>query len=308
MNGFVKAKRLISVVGPTATGKTDLSLFLAKHFKTAILSCDSRQCYKELSIGTAKPSAFELQSIPHYFINTHSIHSKEVNVKFFADYAATAMEMLFEKHDVLLAVGGTGFFWESMFYDFNHIPVIPEPVREHIKMMYTAHGMTWLKQTLEEEDTLFTTQHTTNNPQRMMRALEVKRGTGQSILSFQQGRKRRENNFTPIDIGLKFLDAQDRLSQITQRTHSMIAHGLEHEVKELLPFFSLNALNTVGYKEWKPYFEGRSSQQEVIAQIIAHTNDYAKRQITWFKRSSSIAWFDRTQHKEKILEHITNQL
>ncbi len=280
-------KTVIIIAGPTASGKTALALWLAQHFSTQIISADSRQCYHELNIGVAKPSAAELSLVPHYFINSHSIQ-QNFSAADYERYALSAVEKIFEEHDVAVMVGGTGLYIKAFCEGLDDIPAIDASVKEHIALQYEAGGMEWLQQAVAQEDPEYFKQGEIHNPQRMLRALEVKLSSGDSITSFQRKQKK-QRAFNIIKIGLE-LSRPVLYGRINQRVDAMIAQGLEEEVNSLLPYKHLNALQTVGYRELFDFYEGELSREKAIDLIKQNTRHYAKRQMTWFKKDAAMHW------------------
>ncbi|MEO6549977.1 MAG: tRNA (adenosine(37)-N6)-dimethylallyltransferase MiaA [Ferruginibacter sp.] len=280
-------KTCIIITGPTAVGKTAIALQLAKHFSTRIISADSRQCYKELNIGVAKPSIQELQSAIHYFINSHSIH-ETVNAAVFERYALQKASEIFVDHDIAVMVGGTGLYVKAFCSGMDPIPVISPGIRKEIVSKYEAGGLSWLQQELKEEDPVYFAAGESQNPHRLMRALEVKLSTGKSIVEFQK-RTNTERNFSIIKIGLQ-LPRPELYERINQRVDAMIAEGLLEEVKALLPWQQLNALQTVGYKEIFDYYGQKTSFENAVESVKLNTRHYAKRQMTWFKKDAGIKW------------------
>ncbi len=290
-------KTVIVIAGPTAVGKTSLAIQLAKHFGTAIISADSRQCFRELNIGVARPSVEELQEVPHHFIASHSIH-EEVTAITFEQYALQTTKALFENHKVVVMVGGTGLYLKAFTEGLDLIPSIDPAIRLQITQSYEQQGLSWLQQQLQEKDPLYSEKGEMQNPQRMMRALEVMESTGQSVLSFRKGEKA-ERDFTIIKIGLE-LPKEELHRNINARVDNMIKAGLPEEVKELMPFRKLNALQTVGYAELFDWLDGNISLEKAVEQIKTATRQYAKRQMTWFKKDKEIQWFAPGQVKEMI--------
>lgn len=278
----------VVIVGPTAVGKTSLAIRLAKRFHTDIISADSRQCYHEMNIGVAKPSTLLLAQVKHYFINSHSIH-QEVNAALFEQYALASANEIFEKRPIAVMVGGTGLYVQAFCEGMDEMPVIVDGIRNEIKAGYEKHGLEWLQQQLRQKDPNFFDKAEIFNPQRLMRALEVKMSTGRSIQSFHT-RQKKNREFVIKKIGLE-LPREILYKNINQRVEEMFSTGLTEEVAGLLPFRHLNALNTVGYKELFGYLEGRFSKKEAIDLIKRNTRHYAKRQLTWFKKDSAIKWF-----------------
>ena len=283
------SKTVYIIVGPTAVGKTSLAIQLAKHLQTEIISADARQCYKELTIGVARPSVEELNTVPHHFIASHSI-TETVNASVFEKYALAITEKLFEQKDSVVMVGGTGLYIKAFCEGLDDIPAIDPSVRKNITQSYEDNGLIWLQEQLKQKDPIYWDQAEQENPQRLMRALEVMEGLGKSILTFQCHQKK-ERPFKIRLIGLE-MDRAVLYDRINKRVELMIVQGLKKEVESLLPQFSLNALQTVGYSEWIPYFNQEQGLDAVIAAIQQNTRHYAKRQMTWFKKDPNIQWFN----------------
>jgi tRNA dimethylallyltransferase len=278
----MNTKTCIIISGPTAVGKTSYGIELALKYNTQIISADSRQCFKELNIGVAKPSDEELKKVKHYFINTHSIH-EEVNARIFEAYALNTANTIFEKNDTAIMVGGTGLYIKAFAEGLDEIPEVDEAVRKEISENYFAHGFNWLYDELKKNDPLFFAKGEMKNPQRMLRALEIKRATGKSILDFHSGKKTKRN--FEIKVHLLELPREELYQNINARTDQMMSNGLLKEAKSLYPFRHLNALQTVGYKELFDYFEGKFSLEKAIEEIKKNTRHYAKRQMTWFRKN-----------------------
>lgn len=281
-------KTAFIICGPTAVGKTAVAIQIAKHLGTEIISADSRQCFKELKIGVARPSETELQAVPHHFIASHSVN-EEITAVGFEQYALEKIEFLFKEHDVVVLVGGTGLYIKAFEEGLDLIPEIDVNVRREIVTNYEKLGISWLQQELKEKDPIFFKEGEMQNPQRMMRALEVINATGQSILSFRKGKKA-NRDFKIIKIGLT-LPNEILHQRIHERVDKMMEQGLLDEVKNLIPYRKRNALQTVGYAELFDYLDGKNELQQAVELIKTHTRQYAKRQMTWFKRDKSIKWF-----------------
>lgn len=280
-------KTVIIIAGPTASGKTALSLQLAAHFKTDIISADSRQCFKKLSIGVAKPTVAELQQAHHYFINSHSI-TENVNAQSFEQYALNAVNEIFIKNDVAIMVGGTGLYIKAFCEGLDEIPEVDDAIRKKIIDHYNEYGLQWLQNEVRKNDPAFWNVAEQQNPQRLMRALEVFLSTKKSITSFRTNTKI-ERPFRIIKIGIDL--PKERLHEnINHRTDEMIQMGLVDEVNQLISYKHLNALQTVGYSEMFDYLEGKTSLSEAIELIKIHTRQYAKRQMTWFRKDKEIIW------------------
>jgi tRNA dimethylallyltransferase len=298
-------KTCLVIVGPTAVGKTSLAIQLAKHFNTQIISADSRQCFKELDIGVAKPSPEELAVAKHYFINSHSIFD-ELNAKDFEEYALEKVGLIFKEHNVAVMVGGTGLYIKAFCEGFDEIPAINPEIKKNIVTSYNNDGYEWLIEQVERIDPLYFSSGEIKNPQRIMRALEVKLSTGKSILQFHSSQNKKRN-FKIIKIGLQL--CKEQLHQnINGRVDKMIERGLLDEVKLLLPYKNLNALQTVGYRELFEYLEGKISFSEAVEEIKTNTRRYAKRQITWFKKDKEIIWMNTKAAFTEVCNHASISL
>lgn len=297
-------KTCIIIAGPTAVGKTSLAIQLAQHFSTEIISADSRQCFKELNIGVARPSQQELSLVPHRFINTISI-TQTFTAAAYEKYALQCIQKIFETNDVAVMVGGTGLYIKAFIEGLDEIPAIDSVVREQIITNYNEQGLAWLQQEVKMNDPAYFQQGEIYNPQRLMRALEVKISTGKSITSFQQQSKK-ERSFNILQFGLE-LRRPVLYNRINSRVDQMIRMGLEDEVKNLLPFKHLNALQTVGYRELFDYFDNHISREKAIDMIKQNTRHYAKRQMTWFKKDTQLMWMDMSD-EEKVLQNIIDYL
>lgn len=276
------------IIGPTAVGKTSFAIALAQHFKTEIISADARQCYAELNIGVARPSLEELSKVPHHFIASHSVN-EAVNAQVFENYALAKTEEIFKTHQSVVMVGGTGLYIKAFCEGLDMIPDIDPAIRAHIIKQYEKLGLRWLQKEVSVKDPLYWAKGERQNPQRLMRALEVMLGTGASIVSFQIKNKI-TRPFNIVKVGLE-LPREQLYERINQRVISMVENGLEKEVRDLVPQYHLNAMQTVGYSEWGPYFEGGLSKEKVIENIQQNTRHYAKRQMTWFKKDLDITWY-----------------
>jgi len=284
-------KTVYIIVGPTAIGKTAFAISLAQALQTEIISADARQCYVEMNIGVAKPSHLELNAVTQHFIASHSIHD-EVNAAVFEQYALEKVDTILKYKDTAVIVGGTGLYIKAFCEGLDLIPAIDPAIRVTINEQYEKLGLSWLQNEIAEKDPSFWSQADHFNPQRLMRALEVFMGTGSSILSFQRKQKAKRS-FNIVKIGIEMPRAL-LYERINQRVLNMVELGLEQEVKSLFPHFKLNALQTVGYSEWLPYFEGEIDKNRVIELIQQNTRHYAKRQMTWFKKDTEIKWYQAT--------------
>ncbi len=299
-----KNKTVVIVVGPTAAGKTSAAIELAKRFQTEIISADSRQCFKELNIGVARPSEKELQTVKHHFIASHSIHDN-VNAGTFEQYALQKVNDLFQTHDFIIMTGGTGLYIKAFYEGMDEIPDVPDEIHGTIISRYNEEGLEWLQKEVQQKDLEFYKSGEIQNPQRLMRALEVAEATGKSILEFRKGRKEKRD-FNIIRIGLE-LPREELHRNINIRVDKMIQAGLVEEVKELLAYKNLNALQTVGYSEIFAYLDRKISLEEAIELIKKNTRQYAKRQMTWFKKDKEIKWFAPNEI-EKMKEHLNDAL
>ena len=276
------------IVGPTAVGKTSFAISLAQHLQTEIISADARQCYGELNIGVARPSLEELSQVPHHFIASHSVNDT-VNAQVFENDALAKADELFKTHHSVVMVGGTGLYIKAFCEGLDLIPAIDPAIRENIIKQYEKLGLRWLQKEVSVKDPMYWAKGEQQNPQRLMRALEVVLGTGASIISFQNKNKV-TRPFNIVKVGLELPRVQ-LYEKINQRVLTMVDNGLEQEVRNLAPHFHLNALQTVGYSEWMPYFEGEILKEKVIENIQQNTRHYAKRQMTWFKKDLDITWY-----------------
>ena len=280
---------IIIIVGPTAVGKTAAAIQLAQQERTQIISADSRQCYRELNIGVAKPSETELRAVHHYFINSHSIR-EEVNAATFEALALQWTAEIFKESATAVMVGGTGLYIKAFTEGLDDIPAIDPGIRSKLREDYAEKGLAWLQQEVSSRDPEFYAAGERQNPQRLLRALEVRLSTGRSILSFRR-EKGRPRPFRIVKIGLDLPQAELH-RRIHDRVDSMIAQGLVAEVAGLAAYRHHNALQTVGYKEIFGYLDGDYSLDEAIDRIKTNTRRYAKRQLTWFRKDAEIRWFD----------------
>ena len=302
---------LITIIGPTAIGKTSLSIALAQHFGCEIISCDSRQFFKEMYIGTAVPSEDELASAPHHFIQNKSI-LEYYSVGDFEIEALEKLDELFEKNNIQIMVGGSGLYVDSVLKGFDEFPDIEEGVRIEINSKFDALGIEFLQHKLQELDPNYFNKlekenpQTLQNPQRMKRFVEVCIGSGLPYSGFI-GKRNNKRNFTPIIIGLES-EREIMYDRINQRVELMFEAGLVEEVKQLLPHKDRNALQTVGYRELFYYFEGKCTLEFAKEQIKQNTRRFAKRQMTWFKRTENAIWFDYETDKNKIIQSIDSKV
>ncbi len=284
----MEKKKLIAIVGPTAVGKTAVAIELAERLKTEIISADSRQVFKEMEIGTAKPSAEELRRIKHHFINIKSIE-EEYNAGQFGRDAMEVIEKLFRVHDQLILCGGSGLYVKALLEGFDEMPEIPAGLREAIIEEYELKGLAWLQREVELADSDYYSKVDVNNPHRLIRALELNRVSGQSVGSFRK-KSKKELPFEVIKIGLE-LPREELFQRIDDRMDAMIAKGLFEEAGKFYPRKQLNALQTVGYQEVFGFMDGQYDREEAIRLLKRNSRRYAKRQLTWFKKDREIAWY-----------------
>jgi len=292
---------LISIVGPTAIGKTALSIEIAKHFNTEIISSDSRQFYKEMSIGTAVPDKEELQQVKHHFIQDRSVFD-DYNVGQFEKDAINKLNELFKKHNIIVMVGGSGLYVDAILKGLDDFPEVRKNVRKDLKIKLEKEGIEALQKQLEELDPETYQKVDIDNRQRVIRALEICIGTGKPFSSFLSD-KSSQRNFTPIKIGLT-ADREIIYDRINQRVDLMIENGLIQEAENLYQYKNLNALQTVGYKELFASFDGNYQLDFAIAEIKKNTRRFAKRQGTWFRKDLEIKWFDFQEKSEQIIQYI----
>ncbi len=299
-----KQNTVIVIAGATAVGKTALAIQLAQHFNTQIISADSRQCYKELNIGVAKPTPMQLSAVQHYFINSHSIY-QTVNAALFEEYALQCADEIFAKQNIAIVVGGTGLYIKAFCEGLDDIPTAPDDVRNQVIYQYKMEGISFLQNELEQKDNAYWQVAERQNPQRLMRALEVLYATGNSILSYQN-KTSVERPFNIIKLGLE-LPRNILYERINLRVDEMMKEGLLDEVKGLVLHQKLNALQTVGYKELFDYLNDKAKLEDAINAIKQNTRHYAKRQTTWFKKDEQIQWFE-PDGSENIVGYINTKI
>lgn len=297
-------KTCIIIAGPTAVGKTAFAIELAQHFSTQIISADSRQCYKELKIGVARPSVAELSAVHHYFIASHSIQDTFTAADY-EQYALNCTGKIFENNDVAVMVGGTGLYIKAFCEGLDQVPTIDPSIRENMVAEYESKGLEWLQGRVQQEDPLYFEKGEIFNPHRLMRALEVKLGTGQSIL-YYQSKEKKQRPFKIIKVGLE-LPRPVLYERINHRVDIMMQDGLLEEVKGLQPYKHLNALQTVGYRELFDHLDGFISLNKATDLIKQNSRHYAKRQLTWFKKDEAMTWFPAgdKNNKESVLKLLT---
>lgn len=282
-------KYLIVLCGPTGIGKTRVAIGLARHLKCEIISADSRQLFKEMCIGTAVPKEEELHIVPHYFIQSHSIH-QYYNASMYEVEVLHFLEKYFERNNTIIMVGGSGLYIDAVCRGIDDLPTIDQEVREKWATLFKKEGIDSLKQKLQEVDPEYLSGVDQNNPKRLLKAIEVHEMTGKPYSSFLK-HEAKTRPFNILKIGL---DTQrDRLyKQINERVDRIISQGLVAEAKNLFSCRHLSPLNTVGYKELFAHFDGETTLEATIEKIKDHTRAYARRQLTWFRRDKDIRWFE----------------
>lgn len=296
---------LITIVGPTAIGKTALSIQLAKAFQSEIISCDSRQFFKEMTIGTAVPQLEELAIVKHHFIQVRSIFDT-YNVGEFERDALKKLDNLFKKNNIQIMVGGSGLYVDAVLKGLDYFPEVDIKIRENLTQKLEKEGIEILQKQLKELDLETYNAIALENPHRVMRALEVCIGSGAPYSTFKN-KPKKKRNFNSIKIGLK-ADREIIYNRINQRVDIMLENGLLEEAKKLYKHKNLNALQTVGYRELFSYFNGDFTKEFAISEIKKNTRRFAKRQLTWFKRDTETLWFDYKTDIETIIESISDKI
>jgi tRNA dimethylallyltransferase len=299
------SKSIITIVGPTGIGKTDLSIFLAKSLKSEIISADSRQFFKEIPIGTAAPSKNDLSHIKHHFIHNKSI-KENYSVGQFEMEALSKIRTLHKKYNTLIVVGGSGLYINSILYGLDDFPKIDSKVRIDLNKDLKDNGIEFLQNELKNNDALSYSKIDIKNPHRLIRALEIFRGTGYTYSSFINNSKKQKREFKIINIGLT-ADRKIIYDRINKRVDKMIENGLIKEAQMVYKYKNLNALKTVGYKELFEYFSGERTLDNAIEEIKKNTRRFAKRQITWFKKQEDTIWFNYKEPYTNILLHVKNK-
>lgn len=300
-----KQKYVIAVVGTTAIGKTSLAIKLAKKYDTEILSADSRQFFKEMSVGTAVPSKEELAEVPHHFIQNLSIFDS-YSVGDFERDALKKIEELHQKKDVVILVGGSGLYLNAVLNGLDYFPTVDKQIRIDLKKELQEKGIVSLQKKLKELDEISYNSIAIDNPQRLIRALEICIGSGKKYASFLNKNKNKRE-FKSIKIGLT-ADRQIIYDRINKRVDFMVKQGLIEEAKSVYPYKHLNALQTVGYRELFSFFDGKIDKEFAISEIKKNTRRFAKRQITWFKKDTEIMWFDYNENSKVISKYIESIL
>ncbi|MEM9982162.1 MAG: tRNA (adenosine(37)-N6)-dimethylallyltransferase MiaA [Bacteroidota bacterium] len=290
-------KKLIVVVGPTAVGKTVLCVRLAKWFSTEIISADSRQFYKEMSIGTAKPTPEEMQAIPHHFVDSHTIH-EEYSVGHFEKEALVTLQNIYQKKEVAILTGGSGLYTKVICDGIDDMPEADLALRQQLNQRLEKEGLAQLLKELKMYDLAYYKEVDRANPQRVIRALEVYLSTGKPFSSFRKQEKV-DRPFECIKIGLN-RTREELYERINHRMDLMLQNGLLEEVKALYAYRQHNALKTVGYKEIFDYLEGQYDWEECVRLLKRNSRHYAKRQLTWFKKDEAITWFHPEAYEEIV--------
>ncbi|PWL27915.1 tRNA (adenosine(37)-N6)-dimethylallyltransferase MiaA [uncultured Roseivirga sp.] len=297
-------KYLTCIVGPTAVGKTSTAIKVAQFLNTEIISADSRQFYKELEIGTAKPDALELSEAKHHLVNSLSIHD-EYDVGQFEGDALAIINQVHERNNSVVMVGGSGLFVDAVCNGLDEFPEIEDGLRDTLNDEFKQKGLQRLVDELEGKDPEYWSIVDRKNPQRIIRALEVIRSTGKKFSDFRK-RSKKERPFEVIKIGLT-MEREQLYGRIDRRMDIMIEQGLFEEAKQFLPYKSLNALQTVGYQEIFPYLEGDYDYAEAVRLLKRNSRRYAKRQLTWFRKDESVEWFEPS-NTEQILDYIDQKI
>lgn len=300
-----KTNTLITIVGPTAIGKTALSIQLATHFNASIISFDSRQFFKEMSIGTAVPEKEELNAATHYFIQNKSIF-EEYNVGHFEREALQQLDELFAQNSIQVMLGGSGLYANAVLNGLDDFPEIDSSIREQLQKDLQEKGIEYLQSQLKILDLESFETIAIDNPHRIMRALEICIGTQKPYSSFKN-KEKKARNFNTIQIGLT-AERAEIYDRINQRVDIMMEKGLLEEAKQLYPHKNLNALQTVGYRELFDFFDGNSSLEFAISEIKKNTRRFAKRQLTWFRKDETIHWFDYKTPSQEIIHAILERL
>ena len=301
----MKTNYLINIVGPTAIGKTSLAIQLANKFNTEIISADSRQFYKEMSVGTAVPSAEELQAAKHHFIQHISIEDN-YNVGDFESDAIKKLDELFKNNKIVIMVGGSGLYTKSVLEGLDYFPEVSLEIRQELNLKLEKEGLDSLQQQLHKLDPDYYKIVDLENPHRVIRALEVCISSGKPY-SYYLNQPKKKRNFTAISIGLS-AEREIIYDRINRRVDLMITEGLMDEAKALFPKRELNALNTVGYKELFSYLEGKDSLETAVSEIKKNTRRFAKRQLTWFRKDQEINWFDYKTPVEEIQQFLDSKI
>ncbi|MBS1781739.1 MAG: tRNA (adenosine(37)-N6)-dimethylallyltransferase MiaA [Bacteroidetes bacterium] len=304
MNKLTKEKTVLVIAGPTAVGKTAISINVAKQLSTDIISADSRQCYQGMAIGTAMPTAIELQQVRHFFVNEFSV-TQNITAADFELFALQKLDEIFINSNIVVVCGGTGLYIKALTEGLDEMPKVSETISQSVSENYEKYGLVWLQEMIKEEDPLFYELGELSNPARLLRALIFKRSIGQSILSYRTGKKK-NRPFRIIKVALE-LPRNILYDRINLRVDAMMKAGLLDEVKSLLPYRHLKNLHTVGYTELFDYLDKKCSLNEATALIQQHSRNYAKRQLTWFRKDTEYTWMNaqRTNVANEIIALIS---
>jgi tRNA dimethylallyltransferase len=298
-------KTLLCIVGPTGIGKTALSIAFAKAYQTSIISSDSRQFYKEMTIGTAVPEKEELEAAPHYFIQDRSIH-EDYSVGDFERDVMKILPVLFENNDLVIMVGGSALYEKAVTYGLDDLPVVPTEIQEELKSALKINGLIWLQEELKKNDPAYFETVDIYNSHRLLRAIGIFRASGKKMNELRSGIAQ-SRNFKIIKIGLE-ADRDDLYDRINKRVDLMLVRGLEEEVHLLNDHKTLNALQTVGYKEFFEYFTGAYDYNEAVRLIKRNTRRFAKRQLTWYRKDKNVTWFHYKTRHTAIVQRVSENL
>ena len=290
-------KTLLILLGPTGVGKTELSLEIAKYFNTEIISCDSRQIYKEMSIGTAVPDQRTLETVPHHFIRSHSIHDY-YNASKFEVEVLERLELLFKKQDIVLMTGGSMMYIDALCKGIDDLPEVDGELRRSLMERMETEGIESLRNELRYHDPAYYNEVDLRNPKRILHALEICLMTGKPYSTFRINQPKKRP-FNIVKLGLN-RDREVLYNRINQRVDAMFDEGIEKEALSLYPFRHLNSLNTLGYRELFDYFDGKITLEEAREKIKANSRKYARKQLTWFRRDPEITWFTPDMKNEII--------
>ena len=302
---------LIIIVGPTAIGKTALSIKIAKHFKSEIISCDSRQFYKEMTIGTAVPSTEELMAVPHHFIQNKSIFDN-YTVGDYENEVLPVIDQLFQKNNIQVVVGGSGLYVDAILKGFDEFPEVSEEIKQQIENEYNKDGISYLQNQLNHLDPTYTEFLQNTNPQTLVNPQRMKRFVGVCLASNKPyssflNQKKANRNFIPILIGLN-ADRNIIYQRINNRVDLMMQNGLLKEINDLYPHKHLNALQTVGYRELFDYIDEKLTLEQAVEEIKKNTRRFSKRQLTWFQRYETVEWFDFNTPVQSIISKISTKI
>lgn len=302
---------LIVIVGPTAIGKTALSIKIAKHFNTEIISCDSRQFYKEMTIGTAVPSTEELMAVHHHFIQNKSIFDN-YTVGDYENEVLPIIDQLFQKNNIQVVVGGSGLYVDAILKGFDEFPEVSEEIKQQIEYEYNKDGISYLQNQLKHLDPSYTEFLQNTNPQTLVNPQRMKRFVGVCLASNKPyssflNQKKANRNFTPVLIGLN-ADRNIMYQRINNRVDLMMQNGLLKEINDLYPHKHLNALQTVGYRELFDYIDEKLTLEQAVEEIKKNTRRFSKRQLTWFQRYEAVEWFDFNTPVQSIIAKISTKI